>query len=116
MERQQARPGGDQHQQDDRQADDERIVALEAIQKRAGGGAEAESGGAIVPPTSLIRASCNERLERRPHLAHPATGQALSSFPTGCRSRSATTHLIDDVGHRRCVTSMSRAFHLARFR
>src|SRR4029453_3143257 len=51
------RPEGDQHQQDDRQADDKRIVALEAIQKRASGGAEAEGGVGRSTIRRILRAA-----------------------------------------------------------
>jgi hypothetical protein len=46
----------------------------------------------------------------------PEAIRSVSWFPTGCRSRIATTRLIDDAGHRRSVPSASPAFRLARFR
>ena len=61
---------------------------------------------------TLVRAACR----RPPFVTSRPMPQGFSRFPRGCRSRSATSRLLDDAEHPRCGPSASRVCHLIRFR
>jgi cysteinyl-tRNA synthetase len=70
-------------------------------------------GAPIGALTQRYLAAYHEDLHRE-HL--PADAPGFSRFPRGCRSRSATSRLLDGAEHLRYGPSASRVCHLIRFR